>query len=137
MRNSSLPTRMTSGSCVKDTLQVPSEAKAPVQGSAAKAKAKLNSFFENMTISSGCLSLWKKFETWFVRGAAFSISAACPFSNLLQSRLPLITRKRGKTAHGVENIFRRGQVKALARRERDFRHIRPRLHPSRLRAPLP
>jgi hypothetical protein len=65
---------MTSGSCVKDTLQVPSEAKAPVQGSAAKTKAKLNSFFENMTISS--LSLWKKFETWFVRCAVLALASA-------------------------------------------------------------
>src|SRR6185369_10746806 len=48
------------------------------------------------------LSLWKKFETWFVRCAAF-LPASAPrarrFSNLLQSRLPLITRKRVKTAH--------------------------------------
>jgi len=72
---------MTSGSCVKDTLQVPSEAKAPVQGSAAKAKAKLNSFFfENMTISSGSQSVRKNFRNRVVRGAGVSasVSAACP-----------------------------------------------------------
>jgi hypothetical protein len=111
---------MTSGSCVKDTLQVPSEAKAPVQGSATKAKAKLNSFFENMTISSGCLSSWKKFETWFARCAAFPtcVSAARPaFSNLPQSRLPLITRKRAKTAHGNRKYFLEDQPKAALEAE--------------------
>jgi hypothetical protein len=101
--------RMTSGSCVKDTLQVPSEAKAPVQGSAAKAKAKLNSFFfENMTISSGCLSLRKISNPDGPERCLFRLRqrrVPGAFSSQLQSRLPLIPRKLGKTAHGNQKYF--------------------------------